>query len=690
MFLKHNILFILLILSLSSHAIIGQKSEDRFISEDSLQSIIDELRTYQGATSEEQYNLAFLGDSLAKVNKDTFFIIEFKIELGYLSQYDTKFNEAINYYDEGLALEKLSRNYKQRFELKRLKSIVYDRLGQFKMATDTLLDALGTVVLENDTTRMINGYNSLGIFYKRAGFYENALKYYLLNYELSSKTGSDIQYLISANNLAIMHKFLGNTSEAYVLLDSVFRQTNVEYEYIKYGTIHNLGSILSADGKYEKAEKLITESLNWSIESNDKYRIAQNLYELAVINYKTGKYKKALEQFNEVLTRYQVLNDPEKMMDTYQELTRVHEALNNTTEALSNYKKYSLLSDSLLSAKKTEEMAMNEAIFQNKIHGEQLNALKAEEELSKQKINSRNIYIIGLSIILFSFIIISYVVHRKNRLIARQKSEIEKMNNALIKSNHKITNQHDQLIIKNKKVQAQNEELESLMAIVAHDLKSPLNKIKGLNDILNYTELNEDQKDIISRIQSITEQGRNLIEELCFLNNLEANTDSVNIDTFDPLALIVEKVSEYQSEASSKNIDLNYAIDSKLNLFNSDRAYIRRIIDNILSNAIKFSPKNSQIDIYLHGNDDIELTIADHGQGFSEDDKKLIFQKFKRLSATPTAGESSTGLGLSIVKLLIDKIKGDIKVLDTSGGGATFKIVIPDLKKLNEKKSALI
>ncbi|MCX2744005.1 tetratricopeptide repeat-containing sensor histidine kinase [Mangrovivirga sp. M17] len=672
---------IIITLSFFNLLIYGQNGHQRAISEDTLKSIIDQLRSYSQVTSKKQYELAFRGDSLAKISKDTFHIIEFKIEIGYLYYVDTKFNEAIKEYDKGLAIEKLSPNHKQLFELKRLKSIVYDRLGQFKSATDTLISALEVVISKNDTAKIISGYNSLGIFYKRAGYLENAEKYYLKNFDISSKWHDNLSYLIAANNLALFYKHLKETTKAYNLLDSVYRTTPIKNNYYKYGTIHNLGAILSADGQYQKAHAYLKEALNWARENNIQYKIAQNLFEIAIVNYQLRNYELALDQFNEVLALYTQLNDPERIMDTHYELSRVQEALKKPFEALANYKKYSILNDSLLSVKKTEEIAMNEAIFQNKIQGEQLAALQIKEELNEEKLFSRNLYIMGLSVVLASFIFISFIVYRKNKLIGYQKNEIEKINNALINSNEKITSQHDLLILRNKEVEAQNAEMENLMAIVAHDLKSPLNKIKGLSDILNYTTLNNDQNDILSKIQNITEEGRRLIEELSFLNNLEANKNSANPKGFDPVELIIEKISEYQPEALAKSIEINYAIESNISEFYSDRSYIGRIIDNLLSNAIKFSSLNSKIEVLLTGHTNLQLKISDHAQGFSEEDKKHLFQKFKRLSARPTHGESSTGLGLSIVKLLVDQLNGSIKVEDTPGGGATFIVNFPDFKK---------
>ena len=114
--------------------------------------------------------------------------------------------------------------------------------------------------------------------------------------------------------------------------------------------------------------------------------------------------------------------------------------------------------------------------------------------------------------------------------------------------------------------------------------------------------------------------------------------------------------------------------------FKSDPDYLNRILDNLISNAIKFSPKKSLITIsgLMEGNDAI-IKVADRGPGFSKADKGFLFQKFKKLSARPTGGESSNGLGLAIVKTLVDRLNGEIELISEQGHGATFVVKIPSL-----------
>jgi signal transduction histidine kinase len=110
----------------------------------------------------------------------------------------------------------------------------------------------------------------------------------------------------------------------------------------------------------------------------------------------------------------------------------------------------------------------------------------------------------------------------------------------------------------------------------------------------------------------------------------------------------------------------------------TDQTYLSRILDNLITNAIKFSEQGSSVYIDVQsGEDKATIQIRDEGPGFREEDLPHLFKKFKKLSARPTNGESSTGLGLAIVKLLVEKLNGMIRVESQSGRGACFVIELP-------------
>lgn len=232
---------------------------------------------------------------------------------------------------------------------------------------------------------------------------------------------------------------------------------------------------------------------------------------------------------------------------------------------------------------------------------------------------------------------------------------------------------------KNVELEELNDQKEHVLNIVAHDLKSPLNKLKGFIQLIKMTDgLNEEQEQYMEMMTKIIEDGEFLIQDLLATHAFEQDGSHVHIEDIQLNEFITERLKEYEKQASDKQISLQLAIEDDQLLCKTDPALLGRIIDNLLSNAIKFSSRRTSVSIHIQKqNDYIQFAIKDQGPGISEEEQKMLFHKFQKLSPQPTAGESSTGLGLSIVKTLIEELKGYIEVKSTLKVGSEFIVNIP-------------
>lgn len=239
-----------------------------------------------------------------------------------------------------------------------------------------------------------------------------------------------------------------------------------------------------------------------------------------------------------------------------------------------------------------------------------------------------------------------------------------------------LHNQKNIVKEKNEKLKQANEELNEIMAALAHDLKSPLININSLSQIMKYEsgEVAHESNDMIRKIAT---EGVETIENIVSLKKLESQTELERNEDVDLSTLATKKVTEFESQAKTKMQEIKAEIQNEV-IITSNLKYMNKIVDNLLSNAIKFSPKKTKISIKLGKiNDEAVLTVQDNGPGFTAEDKESVFGKFQKLSARPTAGESSSGLGLSIVKTSVDKLKGKIALESEEGKGATFTVTFP-------------
>lgn len=279
------------------------------------------------------------------------------------------------------------------------------------------------------------------------------------------------------------------------------------------------------------------------------------------------------------------------------------------------------------------------------------------------------------------FIQISDETHifKKETLLRDKKDSEKKLNQKLSEQLTKIESYKIELENKNKSLIELNEEKNHFLGIVAHDLKNPLHIIEKLSeDLLNFSN----EKQFLNRIQTIhdcTIEMSSLISNLLDLNQIESVQLILNKTEFD-LVEMLEKIIEYNRyHAFPKKILINLKTESKKIYLNSDKERLSQIINNFLSNAIKFSPINTTIEVRIHQNENcLRLEVIDEGPGLTDEDKANLFGKYKKLSARPTGGESSNGLGLFIVKLIAVALEMKVYCLSEFGKGSTFGLEIPN------------
>jgi signal transduction histidine kinase len=262
----------------------------------------------------------------------------------------------------------------------------------------------------------------------------------------------------------------------------------------------------------------------------------------------------------------------------------------------------------------------------------------------------------------------------------------------LASQNKLIAEQNQEILLKNQQLEEQNKELSqiseqksNLIGVVSHDLKSPFNRIFALVNLLKLTgaEFSGEQKEYISKMHQVIKDGLELIRNLLDIRAIEDEGIKMIIEPIDIVKLVKDSLRNHKPLADIKEITLKLSKDVDQLFVSSDKLYVSRIVENLLSNALKFSEKETlvEVKISMKGEDYLQVMFIDQGPGISADDMKLLFRKFQILSARPTDGESSTGLGLSIVKTLVGKIEGTIVCESEFGAGTNFILTLPLLIK---------
>lgn len=225
-----------------------------------------------------------------------------------------------------------------------------------------------------------------------------------------------------------------------------------------------------------------------------------------------------------------------------------------------------------------------------------------------------------------------------------------------------------------------NDEKNEFLGIVAHDLRSPLsNIVTSTNMVMAEPGMNRPQIDeFLGIIQTSAVHMMHLVENLMDVNAIEQGRLKIDITPCEVGELLRGVANNYQTKAKAKKQNLSIVEEGSPLVALADAHSTIQVFDNLVSNAIKYSPSGKRIDVRLMRRDGvIRCEVQDEGPGLTADDLSKVFGKFARLSAKPTGGESSTGLGLSIVKRMVEAGGGKVWCESEIGRGARFIVEYP-------------
>ncbi len=251
--------------------------------------------------------------------------------------------------------------------------------------------------------------------------------------------------------------------------------------------------------------------------------------------------------------------------------------------------------------------------------------------------------------------------------------QISALNNELVTLSRRLEKANRELT---KAIDAKNRS----MGVLAHDLRNPLGVITGYAEMMEmaYGEaLGEAPMEIIRAIHSSSRFMSSLVNDLLDFSSIESGKLELNKEPVDLAALIDHLVHLSAISADQKDIRLQCRADGEGVVAEADAVKITQVINNLLGNAIKFTPRGGRVDVALERKDGEALvTVEDTGQGVPEQDRDRIFQAFER-SGAPTENESSTGLGLAISKRIVEGHGGRIWVDRGKDKGAAFRFTLP-------------
>lgn len=530
--------------------------------------------------------------------------------------------EALNFYSEANDKRGLASTYVN------LGSAYYF-LDDYPTALDFFIKSITYSKDDDSKNANATALMNIGNINFRNGDYDKAKDYFLQALERSKHDNNKVGVANCYNNIGISYKMMFDMEPAVkYLMEALELGKQIGNLKIQCVAIYNLGFIELSSKNYKTALKYFKTGFEIAESKDDKYNMVEGYFAF-------GNYYKdpEIKDFNKALVNLKKAFDLAVEIKSLNilslievSLSEIFEETNDFKTSLEYYKRYHNTKEKIFNETSDKKLKSIETLY------------KVETAL-KETENLRN----------------------KNAELDRLNEDLKDANTRL----HKL-----------------NIDKTEFMNIAAHDLKNPLLGIKGVAELLRFDEdLPRDEFD--SYLDMIIFSSGNMfqiIKNILNVNLIEEGKLTFHSEKFDVAELINKLILSYNLPANNKNIKINYNNKLSEKFLKTDKHLIYQVLDNLISNALKYSPQQSEICVNAYNDDKktkLIFEVVDKGPGFSEEDKTKLFGKFSKLSAQPTGGEQSSGLGLFIVNKLLTILKGEIKLESEQGKGSKFIVTIP-------------
>ncbi len=538
--------------------------------------------------------------------------------------------------------------------------------------------------------------NNIGLLHLQSKRYEDAEFYFKEG--LSYRRQLNDQYLVahSLQYLGMLNFHQNKLDSAQLYYQKALNLSKSAKETekalkLQVGVLTDLSSTLLRKRDSVKAQKTIQEASIILSTIDNPYFFCASTYQLASIYYKLKNQQACISSCLSIIETAGLENYFALQQKAYALLSKVEEDRGNYQKAVKLSRKSEHIK-SKIRENYTDKKLANDRYAQQVIGSKKLlelakreSELKSRELESQQRINELLVLLVIIGLIaLISLIIRNRERKKSNKQLIATNHLIEKQNVAIKKSQEEVEAASRKLEEKIEQLEQLTKDKNQLISIVAHDLRTPLSSIRGLSELLSVDvkELNlETNSEIIEHIEMINFLSDNMLdmtEQILNSQSIETHRENLNKVQFNLVSEINQTLKKYEKWAYEKEITIDTSKANPNLVLSTNRNLFDHILSNLISNAIKYSPKGKTIEIGCKEHQEfIEVHIKDQGPGFSAADKAKLFEPHQKLSASPTNGEESFGVGLSSVKKLCHIINAQIKLESEQGNGATFIIQLP-------------
>lgn len=547
--------------------------------------------------------------------------------------------------------------------LRRAKAMNYYDRSEYLQAIEMLIELVEDNKAKNDSGSLPDLYADLALIFGHINQHEEAIVWHERALEIYYARNDRNGIARTMNNLGII---FDKTEQYDRMADSLRVAISINRELGHSLNLarnyYNLATSYLSRSIYDSAVQYFTLGLELSEEIGSQPGVMFNTFGIGNTYLRQNIYPDTTrELFLSTLEMARESGQNAMKMNSFMLLYELEKNMGNYSLALEYHEE--VLEMQILFQQQAQDAAIQEIIIQHNVEQTNNENKLLNERLAFQETTSRNRLAIIILLIIGLLLAVSFFIYA---IVTRKKLEAAFLD---------IQKQKAMLQQKNEQLETIGQERDAFLHIIVHDLKNPLSVISSALELLS---IEAKDKSIISLIDDAVKRTGLLIQSLLNVFRMEKLNVLEMLTQEQSPAIMKQLEDDYTPIAKLKNIELHFRYDVFEFYTHFESFY--GILANLISNAIKYSPreKNVWIDM-IKGENTFEVRICDQGPGFSDNDMKQAFKPFARLSARPTGGESSTGIGLYSVATSSKRLKGTVKINRPSAGGAEFVLTFPYL-----------
>lgn len=621
---------------------------------------------------EDAQNAYLKAIEMARKNKDTAALVAAYSGKANTLLINNKYKRALVYQREALELLK-SEKSKAYYGLLSNMSIALKQAQDFDNSLDALLEVRDYFIKQDDKKSIAIIENNLGELY-RENFkdFETAIEHYHRAIKLNKSINDNHQLAQNYHNMSLSLNNINQQDSAnFYIQKAIEIKTNNGDLGGLASSFYALGTIEYENKEYDKAIASFEKSLGIS----EEYKIAPGLFHanlgLADAYLAKGNKSEALKHYKKVEEVTEQFDSYEMKANIAKNLLEFYKSEQDYENAFLYSEKLQLFQDSIASIKSNDRLDELRVQYESSLAETENQVLKEKEAAQKQRIEMQNVFLIVSGAALIGFAILIVVLFRSNKHKKEAYKEVQKKTLELEKQ-YNIVKQREQELNKSLALK------DKIFSVLGHDLRTPLANVSNLIDSMSQIELNpEEMEFLLKHLKGETTASLKTLENILQWARLQMNENSTKIEKLDEDGIIIEIITNLESHTEAKNIEVNY-LNTSTSLLAADENQFRSIANNLIANAIKFSPIDGKIEVNFYENDAYFIfSVSDQGEGIKPSIVKNLETQQELLSTYGTEGEKGTGIGLRIVKDFVNLHQGKLEFSKNSPQGTIVTVYFP-------------